>query len=40
MKKNIRKSVVLFCMVLLAIGGIGFCIDHYRDARGGGAGRQ
>ena len=33
MKKNIRKSVVLFCMVLLAIGGIGFCIDHYRDAR-------
>ena len=33
MKKNIRKSVVLFCMVLLAIGGIGFCIDHYREAR-------
>ncbi len=33
MKKNIKKAFVLFCAVLTAIGGIGFCVDHYREAK-------
>ncbi len=32
-KKNIKKAFVLFCAVLTAIGGIGFCVDHYREAK-------
>ncbi len=33
MKKNIKKAVLLFCFVLLLIGGVGFGISHYEDAR-------
>ena len=33
MKKNIKKAILLFCSVLLLIGGVGFGLRHYQDAQ-------